>query len=576
MATNMPNAVDTFTNPAGTDTQVGHAAQHDHINDAVLAIENVILSDLRFYVTGIDLTGVTPADTAINAAIAAATSAGLGTIVLPAGIIRVNAPLTTLGPKIGVLAPGSAACTIMYYGSGTCLRVRDPNFNIALDPVSRAGVLQGFTIDGTNASAGAEGLRYGDMNDAPWRDIRIAHFNGAGSIGMHFFNQNGWCEQNDIQKMRLVDNTNAVVFEQYALTISAVTVGATTSITTSVPHGLTNGTTVNLAILRAAFTGTGAAAATTALNVTDSAALVTGASTLTFHANTGTTATYTASSATAYFGYNSFDYSNYNFWIEANADQNGVVMKNNINMFGAMLSVRGNFQTKASANAGVVLTVGVGNNDNVLFQGILDVMVEANGALANGHTTISMGGNFSLCRVSATGVLVFKTADGSFTTSTGLFTTGSANFAFSGICEGDANISGITPAGALVFGQAFVVDGGMVTTQGFITNTTGACPIFLGGGNTFSTVLAAGAHAFSFDSPSIGRANEINLFLTQPASGTATATWPAGNGTSTALVKWAAGTAPTLTATVNKTDWIKLVTNNGIMWYGVVVAANMS
>jgi len=43
MATNYPTSLDTFVNPASTDTldstTVPHAAQHDNINDAVLAIE---------------------------------------------------------------------------------------------------------------------------------------------------------------------------------------------------------------------------------------------------------------------------------------------------------------------------------------------------------------------------------------------------------------------------------------------------------------------------------------------------------------------------------------------------------
>ena len=43
MATSYPGALDTFTNPLATDTldasSVAHAAQHDHINDAVKAIQ---------------------------------------------------------------------------------------------------------------------------------------------------------------------------------------------------------------------------------------------------------------------------------------------------------------------------------------------------------------------------------------------------------------------------------------------------------------------------------------------------------------------------------------------------------
>jgi hypothetical protein len=43
MTTSYPTSLDSFTNPTSTDTldsaTVPHAAQHDNINDAVLAIE---------------------------------------------------------------------------------------------------------------------------------------------------------------------------------------------------------------------------------------------------------------------------------------------------------------------------------------------------------------------------------------------------------------------------------------------------------------------------------------------------------------------------------------------------------
>ena len=67
MATNYPTTLDTFTNPTSTDTldsaTVPHAAQHDNINDAVLAVETAL-------------------------------GANLGNVVLPARSISTTAPLT--------------------------------------------------------------------------------------------------------------------------------------------------------------------------------------------------------------------------------------------------------------------------------------------------------------------------------------------------------------------------------------------------------------------------------------------------------------------------------------------------
>ena len=67
MATNYPSSLDSFTNPAATDTldsaTVPHAAQHDNINDAVTAIETAL-------------------------------GANLANVVLPARSISTTAPLT--------------------------------------------------------------------------------------------------------------------------------------------------------------------------------------------------------------------------------------------------------------------------------------------------------------------------------------------------------------------------------------------------------------------------------------------------------------------------------------------------
>jgi len=67
MATNYPTSLDSFTNPTATDTldsaTVPHAAQHDNINDAVLAVETAL-------------------------------GANLANVVLPARSISTTAPLT--------------------------------------------------------------------------------------------------------------------------------------------------------------------------------------------------------------------------------------------------------------------------------------------------------------------------------------------------------------------------------------------------------------------------------------------------------------------------------------------------
>lgn len=71
---------------------------------------------------------------------------------------------------------------------------------------------------------------------------------------------------------------------------------------------------------------------------------------------------------------------------------------------------------------------------------------------------------------------------------------------------------------------------------------------------TFSLPVRAETDGWSFD-----------LFLKQDATGSRLATWPAS-------VEWPAGSAPTLTTTAAKTDWIRFLTHDGgTNWFGSAV-----
>lgn len=64
--------------------------------------------------------------------------------------------------------------------------------------------------------------------------------------------------------------------------------------------------------------------------------------------------------------------------------------------------------------------------------------------------------------------------------------------------------------------------------------------------------------------------------LTLTADGTArTVVWPAGNGTSTLLVKWPGGTAPTLTSTNGKRDTFQFVSVDTYLWDAFIVGQNL-
>ena len=96
-------------------------------------------------------------------------------------------------------------------------------------------------------------------------------------------------------------------------------------------------------------------------------------------------------------------------------------------------------------------------------------------------------------------------------------------------------------------------------------------------GNVHNVTLTANC-TFTFSNPpASGTSGSFTLFLNQDGTGSRTATWPAGNGTSTPKVIWAGGTAPTLTTTASRTDILVFTTiDGGMKWYGAVSGQDFS
>jgi hypothetical protein len=108
--------------------------------------------------------------------------------------------------------------------------------------------------------------------------------------------------------------------------------------------------------------------------------------------------------------------------------------------------------------------------------------------------------------------------------------------------------------------------------------TSGATDtIDLTDGNVHNVTLTANC-TFTFSNPpASGTSGSFTLFLNQDGTGSRTATWPAGNGTSTPKVIWAGGTAPTLTTTASRTDILVFTTiDGGMKWYGAVSGQDFS
>lgn len=105
-----------------------------------------------------------------------------------------------------------------------------------------------------------------------------------------------------------------------------------------------------------------------------------------------------------------------------------------------------------------------------------------------------------------------------------------------------------------------------------VTNVTAnsgtSYTINLNNGNVFNITLTGNCEFTFSNPPASGTAGSFTLILSQDGTGSRTVTWPGA-------VTWPGGTAPTITATANKTDILTFLTvDGGTEWYGVMAAQN--
>ncbi len=119
-----------------------------------------------------------------------------------------------------------------------------------------------------------------------------------------------------------------------------------------------------------------------------------------------------------------------------------------------------------------------------------------------------------------------------------------------------------------IVGTAALATGGgqeTVVTSNSSTTTT----LDLASGNVFNITLV-GNTTFAFSGATNSKACAIGLYLRQDATGGRTVAWPAS-------VKWAGGTAPTLTTTASALDILVFESlDGGTTWYGSLAGANYS
>jgi hypothetical protein len=274
-------------------------------------------------------------------------------------------------------------------------------------------------------------------------------------------------------------------------------------------------------------------------------------------------------------GYQSFAYGNFDFTIQAQANQDGVVLKNGAYLYsGKGLTIRGNFLSSASAVSNAVLRLTgacpVGTPDAGQYAAIyachLDILAESNGGQAHTAQTIFLDASTSV--INAFGILNFGATNLFVPCNITPSTDSSHGFQFAnftGFIEGDPHLN---PAGAN--GSPWTATGPVMYTQspaGFF-GATGFPSFALG--DFFQGTLTANLTVTFNNDVQAGPQRKTFIITQAAASGPYTVTWP-HNGAPTLnspTVKWAGGAAPVMSAGAGAVDVYDLETIDGVTWYG--------
>jgi len=332
-----------------------------------------------------------------------------------------------------------------------------------------------------------------------------------------------------------------------AVTISYNTVGAPSTTGTNATGTWNISISGNAATATTATSATSATTATTATNATNIA--VTGG----VATNSSFYPVFVNGSSTGNFGANSTSAFNFN-------PSTGTIGATAVHVTNGLVS-DGSYT--GSYTDGIVVDYATGNGR--ISAGAADTITLYTGGVANTQ----------MAQFSTTGMN--STAVGATTASTGAFTTLSASstVTFSG---GTANgVAYLNGSKVLTTGSSMTFDGTNFSSQikaykEYVTANTSVATTYtvdLSTANVFALTLT-GNTTFTFSNPaSSGISSAFTLIITQDATGSRTATWPAS-------VKWPNGSTPVLSTGASKTDILNFITTNGgTTYYGSLSLANM-
>lgn len=275
---------------------------------------------------------------------------------------------------------------------------------------------------------------------------------------------------------------------------------------------------------------------------------------------------------------NSFGYSDLTVEILAKVNQDGIVLQNGALLYNSKLRVKANFQGYSSAQTNAVLritgTVPTGHPNAGGYSAIhscgLDVMAECSSTIGtNAPQTIAFGTLGSNTLLGCTGILDFAQGLLAFATTNFTPTGAAGTFSFMGTVRGDFNLNSATVG--LSSSYSFAVAGVLTRGKSLLSAVNGNVQVDQG--DYFSQTLTQSItiNLNPGGAATLGAAQHKVLIIKQAASGGPyTVTWPhTGSPTTTSCtVKWAGGTAPTMSTGAGAEDVYDLDTYDGATWYG--------
>lgn len=202
MAIVFPEELDNFTNPQNTDKTnvVSHGLQHRNANDAIEAIERILVGAAFYNVKGYGALGDGSNDdtSAIQDAIDAAETAGGGLVIFPAGTYKITSQIN-LKSKVSLIGAGSNNST----GATTIKQVTTDEHGLFLEntTVSNGNLkIENLRIEGTSDGTGngiyfkntGSGGSYPPFLYCSFRDLFISNFGAtSGSPTNYGFNVEG-------------------------------------------------------------------------------------------------------------------------------------------------------------------------------------------------------------------------------------------------------------------------------------------------------------------------------------------------------------------------------------------------